>query len=179
MISVVGSNFPGSTIYLNGIKGSTISEFYIFPNQQYDFIYVEDVKWLCQVVQSRVLLEYVAPLYQSGTASPLAQTPVIDTLSVGESWTGDYFRAVEFTRVTTGKYKLWIKWKHVDTNSSNLGIMFGDGICVTDGYRQNGTDGNGVSYTSFDFSTYTPGGTASDGLLLGTNAACFSVKLYQ
>ena len=179
MISVTAAQTGASKIYLNGIKGTQVFEFYVFPNQQYDFTYVEEGYWLCQAVQSRVLLEYVAPLYQSGTASPQVQAPVIDTLSVGQSWTGDYFRTVEFTRVTTGKYKLWIKWKHVDTNSSNLGIMFGDGICVTDGYRQNGTDGNGVSYTSFDFSTYTPGGTASDDLLLGTNAACFSVKLYQ
>ena len=179
MISVTAAQMGASKIYLNGITGTQVFEFYIYPNQQYDFTYIEEGKWLCQVVQSRVLLEYVAPLYQSGTASPLPQTPVIDTLRVGYLWMEDYFRDIDFTRTGVGKYKLWIKWKNVDTNSSNLGIMFGDGICVTDGYRQNGTDGNGVHYTSFDFSTYTPGGTASDSLLLGTNAACFSVKLYQ
>jgi len=179
MISITAALYGGSRIYLNGIKGAEIFEFYIFPNQQYDFTYIGEGYWLCQPVQSRVLLEYVGPLYQSGTASPQPQTPVIDTLTVGQLWMEDYFRDIDFTRTGVGKYKLWIKWKNVNTNSSNLGIMFGDGICVTDGYRQNGTDGNGVSYTSFDFSTYTPGGTASDGLLLGTNAACFSVKLYQ
>ena len=178
MISIT-ANIVGGSIYYNGISGTSVQELITYPNQRYDFTYLGGASWLCSAVQSRLLLEYSAPLFQSGTDDPIPQSEVIDTLSVGQSWTGDNFRAVEFTRVTTGKYKLWVKWKSVNTNSSNLGIMFGDGICVTDGVRSNGTDISGISYTSWEFSTYTPGGTASDGLLKGTNAACFSVKLYQ
>ena len=179
MFSVTAAIYGPSKIYINGINGVSVFEFYVFPNQQYDFIYFDEGKWLCQAVQSKLLLEYTAPLYQQGTASPIPQSPVIDTLSVGQSWTGDYYRDIEFTREGVGKYKIWIKWKNVDTNSNKLGIMFGDGICVADGNRSNGTLVDGSSYTSFDFSTYTPGGTASDDLLKGYNSACFTVKLYQ
>ena len=178
MISIT-ANIVGGSIYYNGISGTSVQELITYPNQRYDFTYLGAASWLCSAVQSRLLLEYSAPLFQSGTDDPIPQSEVIDTLSVGQSWTGDDFRAVEFTRLTTGKYKLWVKWKSVSTNSSNLGIMFGDGICVADGVRSNGTDISGVSYTSWEFSTYTPGGTASDDLLKGSNAACFSVKLYQ
>jgi hypothetical protein len=178
MISV-SANLVGGSIYYNGINGTAVSELITYPNQRYDFTYLGSASWLCAAVQSKLLLEYSAPLFQSGTDDPIPQSAVIDTLSVGEEWSGEDFRSVGFTRTTVGKYKIWVYYKGVTTNSSNLGVMFGDGICVTDGFRTNGTFGNGTSYSSWEFSTYTPGGTASDGLLKGTNAACFSVKLYQ
>jgi hypothetical protein len=178
MISIT-ANIVGGSIYYNGISGTPVQELITYPNQRYDFTYLGGASWLCSAVQSRLLLEYSAPLFQSGTDDPIPQSAVIDTLSVGEEWSGEDFRSVGFTRTTVGKYKIWVYYKGVTTNISNLGVIFGDGICVTDGFRSNGTFVNGTSYASWEFSTYTPGGTASDGLLKGNNAACFTVKLYQ
>jgi len=124
-------------------------------------------------------LEYSAPLYQAGTADPQAQYAPIDNLIVGQSWTGDNFRDVEFIRTTVGIYYVRVYWKNVTTDGNKLSIMFGDGSVRIEGGKTAGTDINGYTYVKWVFKTYTPAGVLSDDILTGNNGGFFSIKLYN
>jgi hypothetical protein len=173
--AVIKAASTGGQIYINGIGGTPVDEVIINENQEIHFTSLSQGQWLCEFVQPKQILEYIGQVYQTGTSAPSLQTPIMDTLSVNQ-YGLDAFRKVEFTRLGTGIYNLSVKWKNVPTSQYNIGVMFGDGICRV-GTRSDGSS-SGVFFSTFEVRTYTPAGVLSDGLLVGTNAACFSVKLY-
>lgn len=122
-------------------------------------------------------LEWNAQVFQSGTSNPVPQSPQVNTLTIGSAFGGDPYRSVEFSRLSTGVYRVRIKYTLPDipTTISKLSIMFGDNSARVTASSA-GVDG--VNYKQWNFETRTTAGVLADDLMLGNNGAFINIKLY-
>ncbi len=145
-----------------------------------------DIKSVVDYVDQEIIanlgvsvLEYVAQLYQAGTAAPEPQSPQINTLEVGSLFSGDNYREVVFNRIDVGMFRIKVQWKNIDTDPNKLALFFGDAVARIVSSSNGGGGVGSANYKEWHFNTYNISGILSDDVLLGNNGTFFSVKLYK
>ena len=131
------------------------------------------------------ILEYSAQIYQSGTASPIFQSPQVNSLSVGDAGYGEgicygtNFRSVISKRTGVGEYDISVVWDSIQTDYTKLAIMFGDAaVRIASTSQGSGNFGQGTFDKTWRIQTYNVAGVLADGVLLGNNGTYVNIKLY-
>ena len=161
-VSIKAVQFGGGGIYINSLNSATVGEFYIYPNQTYEFTYYGDGEWLSYFEEPKVQYKsYVAQIIPD-SSSAITTNVLENTLgtTVALSWVSGKLR------VTLGSSIMTTTNFYLNTSS-----YFG-------GSNYYITTPTPVSLSAIDIDSYKVNGTPAQGWAFGSRIY-FEIRIYS